>query len=193
MAPANSNPDASSPAPECLGFLAARMRRPTNGRGRAHEIVAGRGRSRPQPADIARGRAGHAACSLRAGNGGHAHMSIVLVVDDVNTDRALIGKVVSDTGHQPIYAANGKEALQAARAHKPALILLDVVMPDMNGFNVCRSIKGDASTGQIPVILVTTKGTDSDRFWGRKQGAEDHLAKPFAPEELAALIRRHVR
>lgn len=120
-------------------------------------------------------------------------MSLVLVVDDVQTDRSLIGKVVTETGHQAVYAANGKEAMQAAKMHRPQLILLDVVMPDVNGFNVCRSLKSDAATSEIPVVLVTSKGTDSDKFWGRKQGAADHLAKPFSPDELSAVIRRFVR
>jgi CheY-like chemotaxis protein len=136
----------------------------------------------------------HAACSPATQPPKEASpMSLVLIVDDVQTDRTLIGKVVSESGHQPLYAANGKEALQAARMHRPSLILLDVVMPDVNGFNVCRTLKNTAETSEIPVVLVTTKGTDSDRFWGRKQGAEDHLAKPFAAEELTAVIRRFVR
>ena len=120
-------------------------------------------------------------------------MSLVLVVDDVQTDRALIGRVVTDIRHQAVYAASGKEAIQAAKAQKPALILLDVVMPEMNGFNVCRALKTEPATADIPVVLVTTKGTDSDRFWGRKQGAVDHVAKPFTADELGAVIRRYAR
>jgi twitching motility two-component system response regulator PilH len=120
-------------------------------------------------------------------------MSYVLIVDDIQTDRTLIGKVVSDAGHQPLYATNGKEAMQMARAHRPSLILLDVVMPEINGFQVCRSLKTEPTTADIPVVLVTTKGTESDRFWGRKQGAQDHIAKPFAAEELTAVIHRCAR
>lgn len=120
-------------------------------------------------------------------------MQTVLIVDDVQTDRELIGKVVSSTGNRPLYAVDGAEAVQKAKEHKPALILLDVVMPQQDGFKTCRTLKQDPDTSKIPVVLVTSKGTDSDRFWGQRQGADDHVAKPFSPDSLAQLIRRYVR
>jgi CheY-like chemotaxis protein len=119
-------------------------------------------------------------------------MNNVLIVDDMLTDRTLIGKVVAEAGYQPVYAANGKDAIAGAKLHRPVLIFLDVVMPDINGFNVCRDLKKDPATAAIPICLVTTKNTDSDRFWGKKQGADDHVAKPFSPETLQAVLRRHV-
>lgn len=120
-------------------------------------------------------------------------MQTVLIVDDVQTDRELVGKVVSATGHRPLFAADGAEALLKAKEHRPALILLDVVMPNQDGFKTCRTLKQDPDTSKIPVVLVTSKGTESDRFWGQRQGADEHVAKPFSPDALAQVIRRYVR
>lgn len=119
-------------------------------------------------------------------------MKTILVVDDVQTDRELMGKVVSSTGHHPEYAADGDEAVTKARSLKPSLVLLDVVMPKQDGFATCRKLKKDPDTAGIPIVLVTSKGTDTDRFWGEKQGADGYLVKPFAPEDLSQLIRRFV-
>jgi twitching motility two-component system response regulator PilH len=118
-------------------------------------------------------------------------MTTVLIVDDVRTDRELMGKVVSDAGHHPEYASSGDEAIQRAKELKPALILMDVVMPPgISGFNACRNIKNDPATKAIPIVLVTSKGQESDVFWGRKQGADEHLAKPWSAPALVAIIRR---
>jgi twitching motility two-component system response regulator PilH len=91
-----------------------------------------------------------------------------------------------------VYASSGNEALEGARKHRPSLIFLDVVMPGTSGFSVCRELKKDPTTAGIPVVLVTTKSSDSDRFWGKKQGADDHVAKPFAPTDLVAMIYKHL-
>ncbi|MFO0744409.1 MAG: response regulator [Myxococcota bacterium] len=120
-------------------------------------------------------------------------MATILIVDDVQTDRELIGKVVMSAGHKPVYADDGADAVAAATTHKPALIFLDVVMPKMNGFNACRDLKKNPATAGIPVCLVTSKGTDSDKFWGKKQGADDHIVKPFTPASLSAVITRYAR
>jgi twitching motility two-component system response regulator PilH len=119
-------------------------------------------------------------------------MATILVCDDVQTDRELVGKVVLSTGHTPVYAVDGNEAVTKSKELKPALIFMDVVMPNLNGFNACRKIKQDPVTQKIPIVLVTSKGAESDVFWGRKQGADDHLQKPFSADALAAVIKRHV-
>jgi twitching motility two-component system response regulator PilH len=119
-------------------------------------------------------------------------VAIVLVVDDVQTDRELIGKVVSSAGSTPEYASDGEEAIVKAKATKPALILLDVVMPKQDGFATCRKLKKDPDTAKIPVVLVTSKNTDTDRFWGEKQGADGYIVKPFSPDELTKMIRKFV-
>lgn len=120
-------------------------------------------------------------------------MARVLVVDDVQTDRELVGRVVIKAGHEPIYAQSGDEALEKAKAFAPSLILMDVVMPNQDGFKTTRELKKDPATARIPVVLVTSKGTDSDRFWGKKQGADDHITKPFAPQNLFEIIQRFTR
>jgi twitching motility two-component system response regulator PilH len=120
-------------------------------------------------------------------------MATILIVDDMQTDRVLIGGVASAAGHNVIYAASGKEALEAARRDKPALVLMDVIMPDMDGFKACRELKKDPALAAIPVVMVTSKNTESDKFWARKQGADDLLGKPFKAEDLTALIRRFAR
>ena len=117
----------------------------------------------------------------------------ILVVDDVQTDREILGKVVASLGHQPIFASDGLQALAAAREGQPGLILLDVVMPEMDGFKVCRTLKSDPATQRIPVVLVTSKAGESDRFWGKRQGADDHVGKPYTAEAMEAVIRRHAR
>jgi CheY-like chemotaxis protein len=120
-------------------------------------------------------------------------MAKILVVDDVQTDREILGKVVAAMGHQPVYASDGKQALSAARETQPALILLDVVMPEMDGFKVCRTLKADPVTARIPVVLVTSKGGESDVFWGKRQGADDHVGKPYTATAMETVIRRHAR
>jgi twitching motility two-component system response regulator PilH len=120
-------------------------------------------------------------------------MPTVLVVDDMQTDRELLGKIVLSAGYDVIYATDGDEAVDKAKQAKPALILLDVVMARLNGFNACRKLKQDPDTVSIPVVLVTSKSTEADIFWGKKQGAADQIAKPFTPDAVLTVMRRHIR
>lgn len=120
-------------------------------------------------------------------------MDTILVCDDMKTDRELVGKVVTGAGHSVIYASDGAEAVARAKELKPSLIFLDVVMPNQDGFKTCRTLKQDPQTAGIPVVLVTSKATDSDKFWAKKQGADDHVGKPFSPDALLAIIRRYTR
>ena len=120
-------------------------------------------------------------------------MGSILIVDDVQTDRELVGKVVSGAGHRPVYASDGKEALTVAKETRPSLIFMDVVMPTQDGFKTCRMLKQDTDTASIPVVLVTSKGTESDKYWGQRQGADDHVAKPFTADTILTLIRRYAR
>jgi twitching motility two-component system response regulator PilH len=116
----------------------------------------------------------------------------VLIVDDLKTDRDLIGKVVTSAGHHPEYAQDGDEAVAKARELKPALVLMDVVMPKQDGFATCRKLKKDPETATIPVVMVTSKNTDTDRFWAEKQGAADLIAKPFTPDLLTATLKKYL-
>ena len=120
-------------------------------------------------------------------------MDTILIVDDVQTDRELIGMVVSKAGFHAVYAADGAEAIAKAKQLKPTMIFLDVVMPVQDGFKTCRDLKKDPDTAKIPVVLVTSKSGDSDKFWGQKQGAVDHISKPFSKDHLLGCIRMYAR
>lgn len=116
----------------------------------------------------------------------------ILIVDDSPTARELIIATLKNRGLQILTASNGEEALNKAHTESPDLILLDVVMPGQNGFQVCRQLKTDNLTKDITVILVTSKNQKSDRFWGLKQGADDYLIKPFEKSELLKCIDHYI-
>jgi DNA-binding response OmpR family regulator len=116
----------------------------------------------------------------------------ILVVDDSPTARELITNILQSRGFKTMTASNGKEALHKAQSESPDLILLDVVMPGQNGFQVCRQLKTEDSTKDIKVILVTSKNQKSDRFWGLKQGADDYLVKPFEKSDLIKCVDSHI-
>jgi twitching motility two-component system response regulator PilH len=120
-------------------------------------------------------------------------VATVLVVDDAQTDRELIARVITAAGHRVVLASDGKEALALAKVHKPALIFLDVVMPVMDGFATCRGLARDPETSSIPVVLVTSKHTHSDVFWGKKQGASEHIGKPWDELRIEAMLARYCK
>lgn len=108
----------------------------------------------------------------------------VLVVDDSPVDQANIKNALSDAGCLVITAANGNEAIAKARAEKPAIIFLDIIMPEMDGYEACRQLSQDPETRDIPVVFVTSKGQKADKVWGELQGAKGHLSKPVTPDQL---------
>jgi twitching motility two-component system response regulator PilH len=108
----------------------------------------------------------------------------ILVVDDSPTELQLMAEPLIDRGYQVITATNGIDALEAAIKEHPRLILLDVLMPGKNGFQVCRQLKTDPATCDIKIIIVSSKCLESDRFWGLRQGADEYLAKPVNDETL---------
>ncbi len=112
----------------------------------------------------------------------------ILIVDDSPTAIELITEALQSKGLKILTASNGEEAIHKAQSESPDLILLDVVMPGQNGFQVCRQLKTGDSTKDIKVILVTSKNQKSDRFWGLKQGADDYLVKPFEKAELIKCV-----
>lgn len=119
-------------------------------------------------------------------------MSKILIVDDLPTEVQLMRSAIASLGHSTVVATDGEEALEMAQREKPDLVLLDVVLPRMDGFQVCRKIKKDAQTAKIPVILVSSKTQESDKFWGLKQGASAYICKPFSPEELAETVAKNL-
>jgi len=108
----------------------------------------------------------------------------ILVVDDSPTELQRMVEPLIDRGYQVITATNGIDALEAAIKEHPRLILLDVLMPGKNGFQVCRQLKTDPATCDIKIIIVSSKCQESDRFWGLRQGADEYLGKPVNDETL---------
>ncbi|QCU72586.1 response regulator [Luteimonas yindakuii] len=115
-------------------------------------------------------------------------MARILIVDDSPSQLAGIRRIVEKLGHQPLTAEDGQAGVEAAKRELPDLILMDVVMPNLNGFQATRSISREPTTKHIPVVLITTKDQETDRIWGMRQGARGYLTKPFSETELADVI-----
>lgn len=115
-------------------------------------------------------------------------MARILIVDDSPSQLAGICRIVEKLGHQTLTAQDGHAGVELATLDLPDLILMDVVMPNLNGFQATRSISRNEATRHIPVILVTTKNQETDRVWGMRQGARGYLTKPFTEKELAEAI-----
>ncbi len=112
----------------------------------------------------------------------------ILVVDDSPTERYFTVDILTRAGYHVTTANNGEEGISKARSERPDLILMDVVMPGLNGYQATRTLTRDESTSNIPVIVCTSKGQETDKIWGMRQGAVDYLVKPLNPEELLQRI-----
>ena len=119
-------------------------------------------------------------------------MARILIVDDSPSQLMGIRRIVEKLGHEALTAEDGAAGVDVAKRELPDLILMDVVMPNLNGFQATRSISREPTTKHIPVILVTTKDQETDRMWGMRQGAKAYLTKPFSEDELAEAITRHL-
>lgn len=117
----------------------------------------------------------------------------ILVADDEPQNLRIIGEILKRDGLQFIFATDGAEALQAAREEHPTLILLDIMMPEHNGISVCRFLKADAETAQIPVIFLSARSENNDIIEGFAAGGVDYITKPFFQEELLARIHTHIQ
>lgn len=113
----------------------------------------------------------------------------ILVVDDSATDRHMITEMLKKHGYAISIATSGEEAITKAKQEKPDLILMDIVMPGMSGFEATRSISRDADTAGIPVIICSTKGQETDKAWGLRQGAKDYLVKPVNEKILIEKLK----
>lgn len=112
----------------------------------------------------------------------------ILVVDDSPTERFVLGDILSKHGYQVLTAESGEEAIEKSRKLKPDLILMDVVMPGLNGFQATRALSRDEETKHIPVIVCTSKGQETDRIWGLRQGAREYMVKPIKQDDLLSKI-----
>jgi twitching motility two-component system response regulator PilH len=112
----------------------------------------------------------------------------ILVVDDSPTDLRHLSDLLSKSGYKVSTATSAEEALAKVKSQKPDLVLMDVVMPGQNGFQATRTLASDEATKHIPVIIVSTKGQETDKIWGMRQGARDYVVKPVKQADLLAKI-----
>jgi twitching motility two-component system response regulator PilH len=119
-------------------------------------------------------------------------MAKILIAEDSPTDIQYLKTVLADTGHNLSIATDGEEAERMIKNEPFDLVILDVIMPKKNGFQICREIKKDEKLKNIPVIMLTSKIQESDRLWGEKQGADEYLRKPCEPIDLLLAIKRHL-
>ena len=110
----------------------------------------------------------------------------VLVVEDNELNMKLFHDLLDAHGYNILQTKDGMEALDIAREHHPDLILMDIVMPGMNGYQATRTLTNDPSTSAIPIVMVTSKGQETDKIWGLRQGAIDYMVKPVSPSDLVA-------
>jgi CheY-like chemotaxis protein len=119
-------------------------------------------------------------------------MKKILIVDDSVAEIRLMQSVLEQAGYWPVAINDPTRLEQTIDIEHPCLILLDVVMPQRNGFQACRELKAHPDYSQIPVVLVTSKNGDSDKFWAQQQGADGYVVKPFTREELIGAIAKFV-
>lgn len=115
-------------------------------------------------------------------------MARILIVDDSPSQLMGIRRIVEKLGHEALTAEDGAAGVDAAKRELPDMILMDVVMPNLNGFQATRAISRDPATKHIPIVLVTTKDQETDKMWGMRQGAKAYITKPFNDNELAEVI-----
>jgi len=117
-------------------------------------------------------------------------MSKIVVVDDSYADLQLIEGCLKGASHTVVSFPSSDKLEDKVATEKPDLIVLDVIMPGRNGFQACRDLKNDNRCKNIPIILCTSKGTESDKFWGQQQGANGYIVKPFKTEDLLAVVKK---
>ena len=114
----------------------------------------------------------------------------ILIVDDEPEAVELVAFNLKQAGYAVATAANGTEALKKARELSPGLIVLDVMLPELDGFEICRTLRGDRTTAGIPILMLTAKAAEFDRVLGLEIGADDYVTKPFSPRELVLRIKK---
>ena len=115
-------------------------------------------------------------------------MAVVLIIDDSPTELHMLQNILEKAGYDTLVADSGEEGVKMAGTARPDCILMDVVMPGMNGFQATRRLTKDPKTADIPVIMITSKDQETDKIWGMRQGAVEYLVKPVAEKELVAMI-----
>jgi twitching motility two-component system response regulator PilH len=116
-------------------------------------------------------------------------MALILIADDSPTEVYVLQKMLEKNGHNILVAEDGEQAVEMTLQKKPDLILMDVVMPNLNGFQATRKLSKDPQTSHIPIIIVSSKNQETDKMWGLRQGAKGYLGKPVDEAELMTQIR----
>lgn len=114
-------------------------------------------------------------------------MARILLIEDSPTDTAVLTQLLERNGHQVLSSHSAEDGIELCKRELPDLVLMDVVLPGMNGFQATRALSRDSATSAIPVLIVSTKGMETDRAWGLRQGAKDYIVKP--PDENALVAR----
>jgi twitching motility two-component system response regulator PilH len=116
-------------------------------------------------------------------------MTVILIVDDSPTDQHVLSQALQRHGFDTLVASGGEEAIAMAERERPDVILMDIVMPGMNGFQATRQLTRNPATSGIPVVIVSTKDQETDRIWGLRQGAVRYIMKPVDEDDLVAVVR----
>ncbi len=114
--------------------------------------------------------------------------ALILVVDDSPAELASLRSILTDRGYQTVSASTGKEALVKAHAEKPTLILMDIVMPEMDGYEACRTLQADPATKSIPIVFISSKNQKADQMWAKMQGAKALISKPYTREQIIEVL-----
>ena len=115
-------------------------------------------------------------------------MARILLIEDSPTDTAVLTQLLERNGHQVLASDNAEDGIEICRRERPDLVLMDIILPGMNGFQATRALARDADTSAIPVLIVSTKGMETDKAWGLRQGARDYIVKPPREDDLVARI-----
>ncbi len=116
-------------------------------------------------------------------------MATILIVDDSNSLRQTFSEILSGLKMKVLLATDGTEAISLVKKCTPDLVITDLVMPKMNGYELCRWLKSNPTTQKVPVLICSTKSEEFDRYWGMKQGADAYLTKPFRSDELVMMVK----
>jgi len=117
----------------------------------------------------------------------------VMIVDDAEADRIHLEQIVRDHGFSVVSARSGREAIEKVRDRRPDLIFLDILMPDMDGFETCRTLNDDEGLSGIPVVMVSSKSNKADRVWAMEQGASGYVTKPYTQADIDGMLGRFCR
>lgn len=120
-------------------------------------------------------------------------MAKVMVVDDAQSDLKLMESILQSGGYQVVSYTDGAQLEDKLALERPDVLLLDIVMPNRSGYEILRALRKDERTKHTPVVLVTSKGQESDRVWGKRQGADEYVSKPFTADQLLGAVRRVAR